>query len=125
MIIIAGGSEVAPALQAKEILEDKGFSVRVVSMVSREIFERQDERYRQQILPDEIECRLAVEAALPLGWERYTGSRGSVIGVTGFGASAPGAILMEKMGFTAENIACQAEKLLGDGREARRVRPGM
>ncbi|MFY9385504.1 MAG: transketolase [Dethiobacteria bacterium] len=113
LIIIAGGSEVAPALQAKEILEDKGFSVRVVSMVSREIFERQDERYRQQILPDEIECRLAVEAALPLGWERYTGSRGSVIGVTGFGASAPGAILMEKMGFTAENIACQAEKLLG------------
>lgn len=112
LIIIACGSEVALALQAKDVLEEKGFSIRVVSMVSREIFERQDEKYRKQVLPDEIENRLAVEAALPVGWERYTGPRGRVIGMTGFGASAPGALLMEKKGFTVENIVRLAEEII-------------
>lgn len=112
LIIMASGSEVALALQAKEILEEKGYSIRVVSMVSWELFERQDEGYRQQVLPGEIKNRLAVEAALPMGWEHYAGSQGHIIGMHRFGASAPGAILMEKMGFTAENIVRQAEKII-------------
>ncbi|HPU02092.1 MAG: transketolase [Firmicutes bacterium] len=115
LIIIAGGSELNPALQAKEILEGKGFSIRVVSMVSREIFERQEEAYRRQVLPDEIDKRLVVEAALPMGWERYAGSRGRILGITRFGASAPGAVLMEKMGFTAENIARLGEEIITEG----------
>lgn len=112
LIIIAGGSEVALALQAKSVLEEKGVSVRVVSMVSWELFERQDESYRENVLPAEVEKRLAVEAAIPLGWERYTGHPGRVICVTGFGASAPGSLLMEKMGFTAENIIRRAEEMI-------------
>ena len=112
LIIIACCSEVALALQANDVLVEYGFSIRVVSMVSREIFERQDEKYRKQVLPDEIENRLAVEAALPVGWERYTGPRGRVIGMTGFGASAPGALLMEKKGFTVENIVRLAEEII-------------
>ena len=112
LIIIAGGSEVAPALQAKDLLEEEGFSVRVVSMFSREIFERQEESYWERVLPAGIQKRLVVEAALPAGWGRYTGSAGRVIGMTGFGASAPGALLMEKMGFTAENIVRQAKEML-------------
>lgn len=112
LIIIAGGSEVALALQAKDALEVKGFSIRVISMSSWEIFERQDEFYREKVLPAGIKKRLAVEAALPVGWERYTGSGGRVIAITGFGVSAPGALLMEKMGFTADNIIRQAEKML-------------
>ncbi len=112
LIIIASGSEVALAMQAKNVLEEKGLSVRLVSMVSRELFERQDESYRKEVLPDEIEKRLVVEAALPVGWERYTGLRGRVIGVSGYGASAPGALLMEKMGFTGDNIVRQAEEII-------------
>lgn len=112
LIIIASGSEVAPALQAKDMLEDRGYSIRVVSMPSRETFDRQGQSYRESILPVGIQKRLAVEAALPVGWERYTGPGGRVIGMTGFGASAPGALLMEKMGFTADNIIHQAEEML-------------
>ena len=112
LIIIACGSEVAPALRAKVLLEEGGFSIRVVSMPGREIFERQDESYRDKVLPAGVQKRLVVEAALPVGWERYTGIGGRVIGMAGFGASAPGALLMEKMGFTAENIVRQAKEML-------------
>ena len=112
LIIIASGSEVAPALEAGSILEESGYSVRIVSMLSWEIFERQDEEYREQVLPGEIEKRLVVEAALSLGWERYAGARGRIIGMTGYGASAPGNLVMEKMGFTVDNIVRQAEEML-------------
>ena len=112
LIIIASGSEVSLALQAGALLEERGFSVRVVSMVSWELFERQEESYRKQILPDAVENRLVVEAASPMGWERYAGRRGCIIGLTGFGASAPGAFLMEKMGFTVDRLVRRAEEML-------------
>jgi len=112
LIIIASGSEVSLALRAASALEAKGYSIRVVSMPSWELFERQDENYRKEVLPAEIEKRLVVEAAQPMGWERYAGACGSIIGMTGFGASAPGDQVMEKMGFTVENIVRRAGEML-------------
>ena len=111
LIIIASGSEVSLALDAAAILEKEGRSVRVVSMFSWELFERQEQGYREQILPDKIEKRVVVEAAHTMGWERYAGARGRIIGMNSFGASAPGAQVMEKMGFTAENIARLAREM--------------
>lgn len=112
LIIMAGGSELSPSLEAQRALQQKGYAVRLLSMVSWELFEEQDAAYREQLLPAGATRRLAVEAALPMGWERYTGAGGAVIGLTGFGSSAPGNLLMEKMGFTAENIVRQALALL-------------
>ncbi|NLA11483.1 MAG: transketolase [Firmicutes bacterium] len=112
LIIIASGSEVSLALEAAAVLEKKGCSVRVVSMVSWELFERQEESYRKEILPEEIENRLAVEAASPMGWERYAGARGRIVGLTGFGASAPGTLVMEQMGFTVDKIVRLAEEMI-------------
>ncbi len=112
LIIIASGSEVDPALKATRELEDKGYSVRVVSMVSRELFLAQDEDYKEEILPSAITKRLIVEAALPVGWESFACSEGKVIGLDDFGASAPGPVVMEKRGFTVENLVRQAEAVL-------------
>lgn len=112
LILLAGGSEVSLALEAKEMLQRKGCAVRVVSMVSWELFEAQDEEYREQVLPKKAGRRLAVEAALPMGWERFVGCRGRVIGVDGFGSSAPGEVLMEKTGFSVANIVRRAAELL-------------
>jgi transketolase len=94
------------------MLQRKGCAVRVVSMVSWELFEAQDEEYREQVLPKKAGRRLAVEAALPMGWERFVGCRGRVIGVDGFGSSAPGEVLMEKTGFSVANIVRRAAELL-------------
>ena len=113
-IILASGSEVDPALAAMDLLDAKGIHVRVVNMASFELFERQPESYRQEVLPLEISARVAVEAASPFGWERYTGIKGKVIGIDRFGSSAPGELNMEKFGFTAENIAKTVEELLKD-----------
>ena len=113
-IILASGSEVTPALNAMEILDGRGIHVRVVNMASFELFERQPESYRREVLPPEITARVAVEASSPFGWERYTGLDGRIIGINRFGSSAPGGINMEKFGFTAENIAKVVEELLGN-----------
>jgi len=112
LVIIASGSELDLSLKAARELESKGHSVRVVSMVSRELFLAQDEDYREEVLPSAVECRLIVEAALPVGWESFTCSGGAVIGLDDFGASAPGPVVMEKRGFCVENIVRQAEALL-------------
>ena len=111
-IILASGSEVAPALEAMELLDTKGIHVRVVNMASFALFEKQSEQYRREVLPQEITARVAVEAASPFGWDRYTGISGHIIGINRFGSSAPGDINMEKFGFTAENIAKTVEELL-------------
>jgi len=111
-IILASGSEVAPALGAMEILDAKGIHVRVVNVASFELFNRQSEKYQREVLPPEITARVAVEAASPFGWERFTGSGGRIIGIDRFGSSAPGGLNMEKFGFTAENIAKTVEELL-------------
>ncbi|MFH1242102.1 MAG: transketolase, partial [Pseudomonadota bacterium] len=112
IILIATGSEVHIAIDAARILEEKGVGVRVVSMPSWELFERQPEEYRHRVLPPEIEARLAIEAGVPQGWERYVGSRGEVIGVEHFGASAPFKILYEKFGITPARAAERALALL-------------
>ncbi|MFV1957124.1 MAG: transketolase [bacterium] len=111
-IIMASGSEVATSLAAMELLQDREIGVRVVNFASFELFEQQDEDYRNKVLPPEIAPRVAVEAAASFGWERYTGLNGAVIGVDRFGASAPGNVNFEKFGFTAENIAATVQDLL-------------
>lgn len=112
IILIASGSEVSIALASAEVLESKNIKVRVVSMPSWEIFSEQSEKYRQKVLPSEISKRISIEAGAALGWERYTGSKGRIIGINSFGSSAPGKILLEKFGFTVQKMVEVASQLL-------------
>ncbi len=112
VVLLATGSEVSLCMQAREALAAKGIQARVVSMPSWELFERQPKEYRDSVILPEVKARLAVEMAAPLGWERYVGDGGSVIGINQFGASAPGERIMKEYGFTVENVVAQAEKLL-------------
>ncbi len=112
VILIATGSEVPVALGAKKLLAEHGVAARVVSMPSWEIFDRQPPAYRAGVLPPEIAGRVAVEAGSPLGWYKYVGTTGDVVGMTRFGASAPGKVNFEKFGFTPENVAARAMALL-------------
>jgi len=112
IILIASGSEVAIALDACRELEKKGKGVRVVSMPSWELFEEQPEDYRRKVLPPEIKTRVAVEAGISQGWHRYVGSRGAVVGVDHFGASAPSKVLFEKFGITADRVVEKALALV-------------
>ncbi|MBZ5516478.1 MAG: transketolase [Acidobacteriia bacterium] len=113
LILIASGSEVAVALEAYEQLSREGIAARVVSLPSWDLFEKQPAAYREEVLPNSVIARLAIEAAAPFGWERYVGLKGAVIGMTRFGASAPYKILAEKFGFTAAHIINKAKELLG------------
>jgi transketolase len=112
LILIATGSEVPIALEAREQLKARGIHSRVVCMPSWELFERQPKEYRDQVLPPEIKVRLAIEAGSPLGWHRYVGDQGSVIGLDHFGASAPDKVLFEKFGLTADHVVEKALELL-------------
>lgn len=113
-ILLATGSEVALALEAQRQLAAEGYPVRVVSMPSWELFDRQPQSYRDEVLPPEIEVRLAVEMARPLGWEKYVGHKGKVMGIDTFGASAPGERVMAEYGFTVQNVVQQMKALLQD-----------
>ena len=115
LILLASGSEVQHALAVREQLQQEGIGVRVVSLPSWELFEQQDVAYRQEVLPPACRKRLAIEAAATFGWERYVGLDGAVVGMTGFGASAPGNLLMQQFGFTADNLLEQARRLLANG----------
>ena len=112
LIYIATGSEVALCVHAAEELEKQGYKVRVVSMPCVELFERQDEAYKQSVLPCACRKRVAVEAGRTTGWYKYTGLDGVVIGLDHFGASAPAGKLFARYGFTVENVAKTGEKLL-------------
>jgi transketolase len=112
LILMASGSEVYLVYEAAARLAAEGLNVRAVSFPSWELFEEQDEAYRQAVLPKRITKRLAVEAGAGLGWERYAGSQGALITMERFGASAPGKILFEKFGFTIENVVEKAKELL-------------
>jgi len=116
-IIIATGSEVHLALGAQELLAEKGVPVRVVSMPCWEAFNSQSEEYRESVLPSSVRARVAVEAGATLGWHRWVGDNGAVIGLDRFGASAPGKTNMEKFGFTPENVARHVEELLSAKKE--------
>jgi transketolase len=113
IILIATGSEVAPALEAYQKLAGEGVAARLVSMPSWDLFEKQPQSYRDEVLPPDVTARLAIEAASPFGWERYVGTKGEVLGLKRFGASAPFKILAEKFGFTAANIVRRSRELLG------------
>jgi transketolase len=113
IILIASGSEVHLAIDAKAEIEKRGSAVRIVSMPSMELFARQDPAYRDSVLPPSIRRRLAIEAASPMSWHRWVGLDGDVIGMTTFGASAPYQDVMKHFGFTAENVAERALRLLG------------
>ena len=113
ILILATGSEIHLALAAYEKLTQEGVAVRVVSMPSWEVFEAQGANYREEVLPAKIKARLAVEAAVSMGWERYVGLDGKVIGIDRFGASAPGAIVLENFGFTPESVVAAVREMLG------------
>ena len=112
LLLMASGSEVHIALAAAAALSDKGIAVRVVSIPSWELFDKQPEGYRRLALPPEVTARLAIEAGSPQGWHRYVGSRGIVIGLTHFGASAPYEVLYEKFGLTADHVVEESLNLL-------------
>ncbi|MGH1647103.1 transketolase [Enterococcus sp. AZ048] len=110
-ILIATGSEVNLAVQAQKDLKEQGKDVSVVSLPSFDLFEAQDEAYKESVLPKAVKKRVAIEAASPFGWERYIGSEGKMIGIDHFGASAPGDYVLEQFGFTVENVVNTFNKL--------------
>jgi transketolase len=112
IVLIASGSEVHLALEAAEELEKGNIATRVVSMPSWELFDAQPQEYRDSILPPAVAARLAIEAGVAQGWHKYVGSHGDVVSLERFGASAPGEIVMEKLGFSVGNVVARARALL-------------
>jgi len=112
LTLVATGSEVSLAVAARDLLAGDGLAVRVVSMPSWELFDRQPAAYRQQVLPTDVPT-LAVEAGVRHGWREYVGARGAVHGIDRFGASAPGKVVAQHYGFTPEAVAGRARELLG------------
>ena len=112
LIIIATGSEVHISLAAREILLEKGIKTRVVSMPSMELFNENPQEYKDKVLPPGVKNRIVVEAGISMGWERYAGEKGIIIGIDKFGSSAPGGTVMKKYGFSAENIVENAMELV-------------
>ena len=113
IILIGTGSELQLCEGAAKKLIEEGKKVRVVSMPSWELFEAQDEAYRDSILPKVAGKRLSVEAASSFGWQKYTGFAGGSVSIDTFGASAPGGIVMEKFGFTVDNVIAKAKEIIG------------
>ncbi|HWZ83865.1 MAG TPA: transketolase [Terriglobales bacterium] len=114
IILIGTGSELSLCVDAYEKLKQEGVRARVVSMPSWDIFERQDQAYRDQVLPPDVTARLAVEAGSTVGWSQYVGTKGKVIGMRSFGASAPLKDVMKKFGFTVENVLKTARELVAE-----------
>ena len=110
---MATGSEVYLCIDAYEKLKAEGIRARVVSIPSWDIFDRQDQSYRDQVLPPDVTARLAVEQAAILGWSQYVGPKGYVIGMRSFGASAPLKDLQKKFGFTVDAVVQKARELAG------------
>jgi len=112
VIFIGTGSETHIALEAADILSKEGVKVRVVSLPSWELFDKQSREYKESVLPSEIKARVAIEAGTPLGWEHYLGLDGAMIGMEGYGASAPIDVLYEKFGLTSGRAAQAARDLI-------------
>jgi len=112
VILIATGSEVSLALDASEKLEEKGIKVRVVSMPSWELFEKQDESYKEEVLPKDIKARVTIETGVSMGWHKYAGDKGVIIAHDRFGSSAPYKVLIEKFGFTVDRVVNDALKAI-------------
>ncbi|HBI09153.1 MAG TPA: transketolase, partial [Franconibacter pulveris] len=112
VILIATGSEVEITVQAAEKLTAEGHKVRVVSLPSTDVFEAQDEAYRESVLPSDVEARVAVEAGIADYWYKYVGLKGAIVGMTSYGESAPAEKLFPFFGFTVENVVEKAKKVL-------------
>ncbi|OME72394.1 transketolase [Paenibacillus odorifer] len=110
--LIATGSEVQLAVKAQATLAEEGIDVRVISLPSWDLFEKQDKEYRDSVILPGVKARLAIEMAQTFGWERYTGDQGDILGITTFGASAPGDRVMKEYGFTVENVVSRVKALL-------------
>lgn len=113
LILIGTGSEVGLCIKAAEKLKAEGLKVRVVSIPCVELFDLQSDEYKESVLPKAIKKRVSVEAGVTFGWERFVGDEGACIGINTYGASAPGNIVMEKFGFTVDNVVATAKKILG------------
>ena len=113
MILIASGSEVTLCLTACDKLVAEGVKTRVVSMPSWELFEEQDAAYRDSVLPPSVTGRVTVEEGSPLGWQRYAGTSGVVLGMRTFGLSAPMKVVAEHFGFTTDNVVAAAKTAMG------------
>jgi transketolase len=113
ILLLASGSEVSLALEAAKLLKAKGVRARVVSMPCWDLFEQQPEEYRRSVLPPAVRRRLAIEAAVPFGWDRYVGPEGRIHGISRFGISAPLKEISKLFGFTPDVIASEALELLG------------
>ncbi|GCE13432.1 transketolase [Tengunoibacter tsumagoiensis] len=112
LILIATGSELSLAVSAAKQLQEEGIATRVVSLPSWELFDAQSAEYKESVLPASITARIAIEAGIPLGWERYIGAKGDTVTLDHFGASAPAKTLFEKFGFTVENVIEKAKRLV-------------
>jgi transketolase len=112
LLLVASGSEVALALEAREKLESEAIPTRVVSMPSWELFEKQDPSYRDDVIPPALAARLSIEAGATLGWKRWVGDGGDSVGLDRFGASAPGEVVLSKLGFHVDNVVAKAKALL-------------
>ncbi len=112
ILLLASGSEVSLALEAYQQLTADGIQARVVSMPSFELFEEQSQEYRDQVLPPQVTARVAVEAGIRQGWDRYLGSTGAFVGMDSFGVSAPFSKIYQEFGFTTENVVAQAKQQL-------------
>lgn len=110
--IIATGSEVQLAVQAQAALAESGIHVRVISMPSWDLFDKQPQSYKDSVILPEVKARLAIEMGHPFGWERYVGDKGAVLGIAKFGASAPGDRVIKEYGFTVENVVSKVKELL-------------
>jgi transketolase len=117
LLIVGTGAELWPALRAAEQLKKDGIVTRVVSMPSFRLFEEQSESYKASIFPDHLP-KLAIEAGATLGWWKYVGRDGDVIGLDRFGASAPGVTALEKLGFGTDNVIARAKALIERARKA-------
>ncbi len=115
LILIATGSEVGLAAEARRKLQDEGLPVRLVSMPSWELFDAQPREHRDAVLPPDVRARLAVEAGSTQGWHKYVGDRGDVLGIDRFGASAPGPVVLREYGFSVDNVCARARALLNAG----------
>jgi transketolase len=113
VILIGTGSEVSLCVQAREKLAGDGIKARVVSMPSWDLYEKQDAAYKESVLPAAITARVSVEMAATMGWDRYVGAKGQIMGMHTFGASAPIKDVMKKFGFTVENVVATVKQVLG------------
>jgi transketolase len=112
LILIATGSEVSLALEARETLQTEGTPTRVVSLPCFELFEEQTQEYRDEVLPPAVTARVSIEAGVCQGWDRYVGAKGAIICLDRFGGSAPGEVALRELGFSVENVLSHARSLL-------------